>query len=406
MTGPRCVPTGPMLLAVLLSLLSWGCETTPETAPETAPRPVAESALDEDAEWNTYHGTAALTGVAPGDLSDRLERFWVVGTGGAVRTTPVVHGGRIFYADAVGTVAAVDLRGHPLWSRSFTGRPRPDGTPQPAVFDAPLACFDGLLLAGTADGVLHALDCQTGQARWQRDIGGPILGTPNWAAGAVYVVAQDVGALHCLEAADGALRWTATEVSRCDGSPAVGDGVVVFGSCAAALHVFSAATGQHERDIAIDDDSQVAGGVALVDGGVFSGSRSGKVVHLNAATGARQWVSADADGEVFTTPAVDDEWVVFGGIDGFVYGLDRLTGARRWKFDTGGRPASPVIVGDRVVASASGTLRLLALESGQELWAYEVGDQITAPAIAGPMVIVGSDDGCVVAFKVSDEREG
>ena len=385
------------------ALLLWGCETAPETAGQAGRRTAPEAALDETAQWNTYHGTAALTGVASGSLSDRLERFWVVGTGGAVRTTPVVHGGRIFYADAAGTVAAVDLRGHPLWSRSFEGRPRPDGTPQPALFEAPLACFDGLLLAATADGVLYALDGETGEGRWQRDIGGPILGTPNSAGGAVYVVAQDVGALHCLDAVDGTVRWTAVEVSRCDGSPAVDGGVVVFGSCAASLHVFSAETGELERDIAIDDDSQVAGGVALVDGSVFSGSRSGKVVNINAATGARQWVSEDAEGEVFTTPAVDDDWVVFGAIDGFLYGLDRKTGARRWAFDTRGRPASPVIVGDKVVAAASGSLSLLGLESGRQLWSYQVGDRITAPAIAGPLVIVGSDDGSVVAFKAKND---
>jgi len=422
MTRPCPVPAGLAALSLLLALPLPGCERNPETDLK-AGQPVAEKAVvaaaaanefridvstvdetivDEVAEWNTYHGSAALTGVASVHLPERLRRFWVVGTDGAVRTTPVVCRSRIFYADASGTIAAVDLRGRPLWARSFTGRPRPDGTPQPAVFDAPLACFDGLLFAGSAEGVLHALDVDTGEERWQRDIGGPILGTPNWAKGAVYVVAQDVGALHCLDAATGESRWVAAEVGRCDGSPAVAGGAVVFGSCAAALHVFSAGTGELERHIAIDDESQIAGGVALVGSSVFSGSRRGKVLHANAATGATEWVSGDADGEVFTTPAVNDEWVVFGAIDGYLYGLDRKTGTLGWKFDTGGRPKSPVIAGDKVVAAADGTLYLLALEDGRQLWSYAVGDQITAPAVVGPMVIVGSDDGSVVAFRPED----
>jgi len=393
----------PGLATLALLALPWvGCEGAPEAIRETGQRVAAKPALDETAEWNTYHGNAALTGVSPAHLPDQLRHFWIVRTKGAVRTTPVVYRGSIFYADASGTIAAVDLRGQPLWTRSFNGPPRPDGTPQPAVFDAPLACFDGLLLAGSAEGVLHALDAATGEERWQRDIGGPILGTPNWAKGAVYVMAQDVGALHCLDAATGESRWVAAEVGRCDGSPAVADGAVVFGSCAAALHVFSAGTGQLERHIAIDDESQVAGGVALVRGSVFSGSRSGKVLHANAATGDTEWVSGDAEGEVFTTPAVDDEWVVFGAIDGYVYGLDRKTGTRRWMFDTGGRPRSPVIAGDKVVAAADGTLYLLALADGRPLWSYAVGDEITAPAVAGPLVIVGSDDGSVVAFRPED----
>lgn len=402
MTRPCPVMTGLTTLSLLLALPLLGCDRAPEADPETEMPVARRAAADEVAEWNTYHGTASLSGVAPALLAPGLQRLWTVGTDGAVRTTPVASRGRIFYADASGAIVALDLGGHRLWSRSFSGRPRRDGTPQPAVFDAPLACFDGILFAATADGILHALDVETGQTRWQQDIGGPILGTPNWTEGTVYVVAQDVGALHCLDAASGELRWTSAEVSRCDGSPAIAGGVVVFGSCAAALHVFSAHTGQLERDIAIDDDSQVAGGVALVGGSVFSGSRSGKVLHASIATGDTRWVSEEADGEVFTTPAVSDEWVVFGAIDGYVYGLDRLTGATRWAFDTQGDPRSPVIAGDKVVATASGTIYLLALEDGRRLWSYEVGDEITAPAVLGSMVIVGSDDGSVAAFESDD----
>jgi outer membrane protein assembly factor BamB len=52
-----------------------------------------------------------------------------------------------------------------------------------------------------------------------------------------------------------------------------------------------------------------------------------------------------------------------------------------------------------VVVGADGTLFLLALEDGRKLWSYKVSDAITSPAVYGDLVIVGSDEGTVVAFR-------
>lgn len=351
---------------------------------------------DPAGQWSTYHGDAALTGSAPGALPGRLRVLWRFEAGAAVRGTPVVSGGHVFFANAKGEVSAINLLGRKTWSKALTGQ---YGA---AAIDAPLACFDSSLYVGTAGGTLHALDMETGEERWRRDIGGPILGTPNSSGKALYVVAQDEGVLHCLDPVTGNPIWRSEGVSRCDGSPSIGDNAVVFGSCAAAIHVFSADTGKLERNIEIDDDSQVAGGVALVGGHAFSGCRSGKVLRVNVKTGAIVWVNKDTDFEVFATPAVSNGQVVFGSFDGCVYALDMETGVQRWRFETRGTPESPVIVDGKVVAAADGTLYLLDLEKGSELWSHEVSDFITAPAVAGGMVLVGCDDGTVAAFGASE----
>ena len=369
---------------------------------------VPESALapdlDTNATWNTYHGDAALTGVAASTLPESLQPLWRFLAGAAVFNTPVVSEGRVFFANEKGKVFATDLHGQELWSRQLTAGTRADGTVREAQVDAPLACFNGRLYVGDADGVLLALDVATGEERWRQDVGAPILGTPNWLPrppheeGVIYVIAQDNGELYCLDAVTGEKFWTSEGVSRCDGSPGAGSGVVVFGSCDAALHVFSAATGTLERNIAIEGDSQVASGVAIVGDSAFSGCRSGKVLQVNVKTGETVWVSEVTDFEIFTTPAVTDRWVVLGAEDGLLYALDRASGEQRWTFDTGGTPQSPVIAGDKVVVTADGKLFLLSLVQGRLLWSYEVSDFISAPAVAGSLVIVGSDDGSVAAF--------
>jgi outer membrane protein assembly factor BamB len=363
---------------------------------------------EETGAWNTYHGDAALSGAVSAALPDKFALLWRFRAGAPVSNTPVVATGRVFVANAKGEVVAADLHGELLWSVALTRGTREDGTPEEEVIDAPLACFDEVLLAGTADGTLYALDVATGEEKWRYEVGEPVLGTPNLlsvpAAGeeadraAVVVVSQSDGALHSVALADGQPIWQTEGVSRCDGSPAVGDGLVVFGSCVAALHVFSAADGKLERDIEVGADSEVAGGVAVYGDAVFTGSRSGRVLQADLRTGDPVWVNEDAEDEVFTTPAVNRDSVVFASSDGYIYALDRETGNRRWQFDTNGAPSSPVIAGDKVVVASDGFLHVVRLEDGAPVWSYEVSDVITGPAVVGRMIIVGSEDGTVTAF--------
>lgn len=358
-----------------------------------------------DQSWSTYHGDAALTGAVETALPDAPARLWLFQADAAVYHTPVACGGRIYFTTAKGGVYALDLEGNEVWSKHVVRGTKRDGSPRMVNFDAPTACFESTLLAGSLDGTLYAFDSATGDENWTYDVGGPILGTPNLLRPAdaqgsarIVIIGQDDGTLHCIDLTNGELLWKTEGIDRCDGSPAVGENTIVFGSCAAAIHVFSAIDGKLQKNIEIDADSQIAGGVAIVGDSVFSGSVSGKLIHANLRTGKIVWINEDSDFEVFTTPAVNRDWVVFGSEDGSVYALERETGKQQWKFETDGWPTSPVIAAGKVVVGFDGTLYLLHLKTGEELWSYEVSDEITSPAIIGGMIVVGSEDGTVTAF--------
>ncbi len=408
---------GIVLVAVLVGVGIWVSYKYKRVSDDYAPPRVGDDVsekvrvgegLEEIGTWNTYHGDAALSGAVSAALPGEFALLWRFRAGAAVSNTPVVAAGRVFVANAKGEVVAADLQGEPLWSVKLTKGTREDGTPEEEVIDAPLACFDEVLLIGTADGTLYALDAATGEEKWRYEVDEPILGTPNLLSvpvagegadrAAVVVVSQSDGVLHSVDLADGEPIWKTEGVSRCDGSPAVGDGLVVFGSCVAALHVFSAADGKLERDIEVGADSEVAGGVAVYGDAVFTGSRSGRVLQANLRTGDILWVNEDSEDEVFTTPAVSRDSVVFASSDGYIYALDRETGDRRWTFDTNGTPSSPVIARDKVVVTSDGFLHVVRLDDGAPVWSYEVSDVITGPAVVGRMIIVGSEDGTVTAF--------
>lgn len=370
---------------------------------DTVLEPVAVPEYIEDESaglvWSTYHGGSSLTGLSNVSLPDKLKVVWRHQIEGSVYYPPVSDGERIYFTSYKGGVFALDTSGEELWSRELVREIRDDGKKRMELFDAPIAYFNGTVFAGAMRGNLYAFDAASGKDKWVHDLDGPILGTVNTENDdSLIILGQEYGTLHSIDMNSGKELWQTEGIDRCDGSPSVHNGRIVFGSCAAAIHVFSTEDGELLRNIEIDTDSQIAGGVALVGDSAFSGSHSGKLIHANARTGEIVWINEDSTDEILSTPAVNRDFVVFSCFDDFLYAVDRVTGELRWKFDTEGYPTSPIIVGDKVLLGVDGVLHMLRLETGESLWSYEVSDEITSPAVIQGMVVVGSDDGTITAF--------
>ena len=101
---------------------------------------------------------------------------------------------------------------------------------------------------------------------------------------------------------------------------------------------------------------------------------------------------------------MNDGRLVYTSDDGWVVSLDTTNGERQWRFAVEGRPSSPVIARNRVVLSSDGTLYILDLETGVPVWSRRVSDSITSPALIGPMIVVGTEEGTVVAFGEGGDR--
>ncbi|NOU35734.1 MAG: PQQ-binding-like beta-propeller repeat protein [Kiritimatiellaceae bacterium] len=359
---------------------------------------LACSATPVFAEWGTYHGGADLRGVSEAALPETPQRLWRYNAGGAVNNTPVSDGERIFFTAKKGLVTAIDLKGSEVWKKNFT-RTNETGATMPVRFDAPLICAEGTVLAGTASGMLIALDVKTGVEKWRYDTGGVIVGSPNWInTNQVVVIDQSAGVLHGLDLASGKLLWKTDGMERSDGSPGVGSGRIVFGSCMSALHVYSAADGSHLRDIEVGDDSQVAGGAAVDGNLIFAGTRDGSLICADMETGKIIWSSAESKEQTFSTPAVTGDKVIYSSDNGFVYAVTRADGRLLWSFNASGLPTSPVVAKDKVAVSSDGVLYLLNLADGRKLWSQEVSDGISSPALIGGLLVVGADDGTVGAY--------
>lgn len=336
------------------------------------------------------------------ELPAKPELLWRYDAGEPVIHAPAAGGGRIYFTTLENDVVAVDLNGRKLWSRKVTRAEGPK--PLPEAFDAPLTYVEGALIAVSVDGVVYALDAATGKTLWTYNSRDSIQAAATWYKDSggrkrVVVINQPSGALHCIDGGTGRKLWTSEGAARTDGPITLGDGLVVFGSCDAAVHGINAEDGEQVGVVTLGEGSEIAGGAAIAGGLVFIGSRSGTLACLDLRKQKQVWVNTDGSGELFTTPAASENKVVVVNGEGNVFCADSRSGKTLWTHRAAVMsPRSPIIVSRRIVLSLDGVLRVLRLDDGAKVWEHAIGGDLTSPVVVDGMIVVGSDEGRVMAF--------
>lgn len=354
-------------------------------------------AVSAQATWRTFHGDVDLRGVSSSPMPDTLELLWRFNSGDTLSSAPVSDGVSIFVAGDHGIVCAVDLKGEKIWEQTLM-RVNSSNDIVAERLNAPLLVMGGQLFVGSSRGTFYALDAATGDVSWSHFTDGSFNGTPiDDGAGNVVALDQSEGALMCWNAESGALLWKTEGVERSDGSPSIAQKRIVFGSCLAALHVYSD-QGAAIAEIEVGGDGQIAGGVAIDGARAFAGDRSGRLLCFDLEQGALLWQTDAADDSTFSTPALAGNRVVYAGDDGFVRAVDAQTGSLLWEWLTDGLPTSPVIWDTHVLVSVDGVLIVLRLSDGVKVRTIEMSDEITSPALVAGCVVVGADDGTLSAY--------
>ena len=288
--------------------------------------------------------------------------------------------------------------------------------------------LDGMVIAGSGDGNLYAVDGGSGAERWRFATGGPIDGPAAFAAGNVIFESRD-GNLYAVDSKSGRQRWKISVGSDLPfkwgwdfflSGPAAAGGRVFVGSGNGEILALDAATGSVAWRYATE--GRVRSSPTVADGVVYVGSFDGHLYALDAGSGALRWkfatqgVSIDLEKAGFdrrsiqSSPAVTADLVVVGCRDGHLYGVDRATGKERWNFDhqVSWVVGSPAIAGDRaIVGSSDGHfVQAVELSSGRELWRSRTdSNALSSPARAGDVAVVGDASGALLAYDVATGAE-
>ena len=242
------------------------------------------------------------------------------------------------------------------------------------------------------DGALYAVDFNQARTLWSHPSSAPLTSTPlaaTWpvaptgtgVAENAIIMANDVGQVAALSAANGAPLWTTWL-----GAPA-GNGMSFAGKVRPRVYV----------PVLSGELSQ--GGLACLD------ARTGATLWRFPAD-PHQFGAALAPPAVATDASGEPSRVYFATDDGMVYALDANSGAIIWKqsVDSVAGPKSdllvslrgaPVLVNSEVIAGGNdGGVRALDAGTGHVIWTYNTGAPVRLAVQSGA---IGQQDAVVVA---------
>ena len=346
--------------------------------------------------------SSSKTEVEPEPLVDftpsaRVQVIWDrdIGAGAdeqQVKLQPRVDIDRVYAADREGRVEALDL---PLAGGPGVG--------------------EGLVVLGTSDAEVVALDADSGELKWQARVSSEALSVPRVARGLVLVHTID-GRLSALDSQSGELVWgfqlsVPTLTLRGSSSPVISGSKVITGFANGKLVALdldsgrllweasvTAPSGRSELERMVDLDADPV----IYDGVVYVGTYQGEVAAVGEETGSVLW---RRDLSTYAGMTVDWRRLYVTDADDQVWGLDPGNAASLWRQDKlrARRVSAPAVVGEYlVVGDFEGYLHWLDKSDGRMVARSRVGRAgiRVQPQVADDLVIVYGDKGELAALRI------
>ena len=208
---------------------------------------------------------------------------------------------------------------------------------------------------------------------WHKSLKGGLYSTPVTDGDNLYI-GDDVGMFYCLDLHTGATKWTFDTGMRIVGSPAVADGVVVFGSANYNIYGLNTKTGKPRWTFTTNQ--AVMGAATIHEGVAYIGGGDGRMFAFDLKTGALKWSFNELKNYVLTRPLVYNDKLYFGAWDTYLYALHLKDGSLAWKWSNGKSnpklsPASvwPVAADGKIFITAPDRyFTCLDAETGAEVW--------------------------------------
>lgn len=327
-----------------------------------------------------------------------------LGKGGAhLKLVPAFAGNLLFTADASGKVEAHDaLTGKGVWKNDT----------KLAISGGP-GVGEGLVLVGTHDAELLALDERSGAERWRTRLSSEVLSVPRADRGVVVVYTVD-GRLHGLSAADGRSMWiydrpTPALTLYGSSSPVVDAGRVICGFANGKLAALNLITGEPLWETSITLPSgrtdlermvDINGDPVVKDGVVFVASFQGDLAAVSADSGSVFWRK-----QLSSHAGVAVNWRMVYASDSAntLWAVDPRSGSAVWRNSGFGnrRISAPAVLGDYLlIGDLEGYIHWVSQEDGRVVGRNRVGDDpiSSAPLVRGKVAFVLGNGGDLAAL--------
>jgi len=315
----------------------------------------------------------------PDDLADfdsevRLRRNWSMNVGSGQgdkfnRLKPALDNGIIYASANNGLVVAVEAEtGKRLWRADLD-----------VEISGGVGVGGGMVLVGTEGAAVYALDAQSGEQRWQTTVSSEVLSSP--ASDGRFVVVQSVdGRITGLDAANGSLLWT-------------------YENPVPALSLRGTSS------------------PLIIGNAVLSAQAGGSVVSLALDNGTLRWEErvaiptgnsdidrlVDIDGELVVG---DNNLLLVPSYQGYLSAIDSNTGQTRWRVEESSDVGAGFGFGNIYVVSEDDTVKAWRVGQDAPQWSNDhmTWRQLSSPTGFSNYLAVGDAEGYVHLLAQSDGR--
>ena len=292
--------------------------------------------------WTSFRGDPQLTGVSGSQLPDDPQLLWTFQAGDMIESTAAVVDGTVYVGALDGVLYAINAE---------TGEKRWTYQTNSSIKASP-AIHNGVVYFGDSDGVFHAVNINTHDIKWQFRTEGEIISSANLAGDRVLFGSYD-GFLYCLNSESGELVWKYETEGYVHGTPGiwtqsgVGSFAIVTG-CDSYLRVININDGTQTQQVNLG--AYVVASPAISQNRVYCGTYGTEILGIALETGEIAWRYRNPKRQYpfFASAAVTNDSIIIGGRDKMVHALSRETGEPIWTYTTKSRiESSAVIVGRR-----------------------------------------------------------
>ncbi|MHC2145596.1 outer membrane protein assembly factor BamB [Pseudomonas sp. PSXD-163] len=318
---------------------------------------------------------------------------------------PAIENDRIYAADVTGVVMAMDRNtGDVAWKKDLE-----------LPVSGAVGVGYGMVMLGTLRGEVIALDASTGEQRWRSRVTSEVLAPPATNGDVVVVQTQDDRVIG-LDASTGDRRWIyestpAVLTLRGTGAPIVTNHLAVAGLSTGKVVALDTRNGVPvwEQRVAIpqgrselDRVVDIDGGLLLSGGTLYVTSYQGRVAGLDLESGRVLW---QRDASSYTGVAQGFGNVYVSLASGTVEGIDERSSSALWSNDSLARRqlSAPEVFSSYVaVGDLEGYLHLLSQVDGRFVGRERIdSDGLRArPLVVGDTIYVYGNSGKLEALTI------
>lgn len=343
------------------------------------------------ADWSMFKNDISHSGYTADVVSPTPTLQWTKKLGFETDSSPVIVNDILYIGTNFGLHALDVKSGKELWTFHTNG-----------FLKSVPAVSNEVVYFGADDRKFYALNARNGSLLWINDeaVSG-YKASPAVVNNIVYIMPVD-GSFYAFDTRNGGVIWSTLVGKISESSPAIGEGIITFGTDGGTILALDSSTGKEKwrYNAAVSD---IKSSPVIADGTVFIGSNDGSVYAFAANNGALKWKYSTRD-NVESSPSVKNGVVYAGSRDSSFFALDALTGSEKWKLQNLGPVVSSPVISNNFVYFGTRNNFIYGLDAstGKMLWKRSTGqndkDYITSPAVSGNMLFAATHSGLLYAF--------